>query len=161
MGQLTKDQILEEAAARKDRIREMITREPAPVPYKTILALEGMHDRACRGIIWELEAELGIKYLGTPASKGAKDELPYGLTAATAQLRGKLADNLYQLRMRGKDHSQSGRNELAPQIGLNARQQLRAEERPFAHDWTLSQIERLARALGRDPREFLLQCLTT
>lgn len=161
MGQLTKDQILEEAQARKERIKGYMTREPAPVPYKTILALEGMHDRSCRGIIWEIEAELGIKYLGTPASKAAKDEVPFGLTAATAQLRGKLADNLYQLRMRGKNHSQSGRNEIAPRIGLNARQQVRAEERPFAHDWTLSQIERLARELGRDPREFLLSCLTT
>jgi hypothetical protein len=139
----------------------MITREPAPVPFKTILALEGMHDRSCRGIIWELEAELGIKYFGTPAAKGTKDAMPYGLTMATAGLRGKLADNLYQLRMRGKNHGQSGRNEVAPRVGLNSRQQLRAEERPFAHDWTLSQIERLARELGRDPRELLLSCLTT
>lgn len=160
MGQ-TREQIQEEAQARKDRIREMITRDPAPVAYKTILAMEGMNDRALRGIIWDLEAELGIKYLDTPASKGVKGELPYGLTSATAQLRGKLADSVYQLRMRGKDHGEAGRNELAPRIGLNARQQKRAEERPFAHDWSLSQIERLARELGRDPREFLLSCLTT
>jgi hypothetical protein len=83
------------------------------------------------------------------------------MTSATARLRQKLGDNVYLLRERGKDSSHFGRNEVAPRIGLNNRQQKRAEERPFTHDWTISQIERLARELGRDPMEFILSCLTT
>lgn len=160
MGQITRDNILDEAAARKERIRVMMTQDP-PVPYQQIRLAEGMHDRACRGLIKEIEAELGIRYLGTPLSKGDTKDLPFGLTSATSRLRGRLADYLYQLRERGNNHDKFARNQVAPKIGLNARQQLRAEQAPFSHDWTLSQIERLAVELGEDPREFLLRCLTT
>ena len=160
MGQQTREEIQEEAAARKVRILSFMTQDP-PVPYENIRLMEGMHDRACRQLIKKIEAEEGIVYLGTPASKKPKDALPHGLTGATARLRGKLGDHLYQLRNRGNNHDNFGRNQVAPLIGLNNRQQTRAEQRPFAHDWTLSQIERLARELGRDPVEFLTSCLTT
>lgn len=160
MGQITRDDIQEEAARRKERILAFMTQDP-PVPYNQIKLMEGMHDRACRQIIKELEAEHGLDYLGTPAAKTPKDALPYGLTTATAHLRGRLGDHLYQLRQRGNNHDNFGRNQVAPRVGLNARQQLKAEDRPFGHDWTLSQIERLARELGENPAEFLLKCLTT
>lgn len=160
MGQLTREEIQLEAQRRKERILAYMTQDP-PVPLNQIKLMEGMHDRACRILIQEIEQERGIKYLGSPASKTAKEALPYGLTNATARLRGRLGDHLYQLRERGNNHDNFGRNQVAPQIGLNARQQLRAEQTPFNHDWSLSQIERLARALGENPREFLLKCLTT
>jgi hypothetical protein len=160
MGQLTREDIQEEARARKERILSFITQDP-PVPYNQIRLMEGMHDRACRQLIKEIEDEHGLDYLGTPASKTPKDALPYGLTSSTAHFRGRLGDHLYQLRHRGNNHDNFGRNQVAPRVGLNARQQLKAEERPFAHDWTLSQIERLARELGENPVDFMIKCLTT
>jgi hypothetical protein len=122
--------------------------------------MEGMHERACRAIVKEVEAESGLNYMNE-ASKAPRDAMPYGLTTSTARLRQKLGDNLYALRERGNDSSHFGRNQVAPRVGLNNRQQLKAESRPFAHDWKLSEIERLAREHGRDPVEFLLSCLTT
>lgn len=160
MGQITRDDIQEEAVRRRERILTFITQDP-PVPYNQVMLMEGMHDRACRQIIKELETEHGFKYLGTPGSKTPKDALPYGLTTATTHLRGRLGDHVYQLRQRGNNHDNFGRNEVAPRVGLNARQQQKAENRPFNYDWSLSQIERLARELGENPIDFLLKCITT
>jgi hypothetical protein len=159
MGQLSRDEIQAEAHARKERVLAYMTQDP-PVPLSQIRLMEGMHDRACRQLVKEIEAEHGLDYMGT-WSRAPKDAMPYGLTTSTARLRQKLGDALYALRERGNDSSHFGRNQVAPRVGLNNRQQLKAECRPFAHDWTLSQIERLAREHGRDPMEFLLSCLTT
>jgi hypothetical protein len=159
MGQLTKEEIQSEAQARRDRILAFMQQDP-PVPLTIICQIEGMAERACRAIVKDLEAEHGIEYMNI-SSKASKDAMPYGLTASTARLRQKLGDNLYALRERGNDSSHFGRNQVAPQVGLNNRAQLKAESRPFAYDWKLSEIERLARCHGRDPMEFLLSCLTT
>jgi hypothetical protein len=159
VGQLTREEIQEEARRRKERILAYMTQDP-PVPLAQIRLMEGMHDRACRQVVKEIEAEHGLSYMNE-GSKAPKDAMPFGLSSSTNRLRGRLADHLYQLRNRGNNHDQFGRNQVAPKVGLNNRQQLKAEQTPFAHDWTLSQIERLARELGEDPREFLLKCLTT
>lgn len=159
MGHQTLDDIQGEAKARKARILAFMTQDP-PVPLKNIAAMEGMHERACRVAIKEIEAEHGIDYMNNGSKKTA-DTMPYGLTSATQRLRGRLGDHVYLVRNRGNENSTFGRNQVAPRIGLNNRQQLAAEQRPFTHDWTLSQIERLAREVGENPVEFLLKCLTT
>lgn len=159
MGHLTKDQIQAEAKNRKERILSYMTQDP-PVPLSMICQIEGMAERACRAIVKEVEAEHGLTYMNV-ASKAPNDIMPYGLTSATHRLRQKLGDNLYALRERGNDSSHFGRHQVAPRVGLNNRKQLKAESKPFAHDWKLSEIERLAREHGRDPMEFLLSCLTT
>lgn len=155
---VSKQMIQDGAQRRRERILGYIQQDP-PVPISAILEMEGLSNRSARVIIKELQAEHGIDYLSHRLRK-AKDAMPFGLSPATLRLRQKLGDNLYLLRERGNNSEVQGRNSVAPQLGMNNREQIRAEQRPFNHDWKLSQIERLARELGRDPRELLLACLT-
>ena len=146
-----------EAARRRERILGYIRQEP-PMPLATILEVEGMTNRSVRTIIKELEVEHGIDYLSQRLRK-PREAMPHGLTPATLTLRQRLGDQLYLLRERGQNSEAQGRYTVAPQLGMNNREQIRAEQRPFNHDWKLSQIERLARELGRDPRELIMSCL--
>lgn len=159
MGQVTKEEIKAETQRRRERIHGYMVADP-PLPLPTICEIEGMHPRAGRALVKEIEAEFGLKYMGVH-SRPPRDQVPFGLTAATQRLRQKLADNLYLLRERGKDSNHYIPAEVAARIGLNSRAQLKAKERPFAYDWKISEMERLARELGRDPQEFILSCLTT
>lgn len=63
--------------------------------------------------------------------------LPYGLTEETDALRAQLGGIIAAMSEKGLS-----RQEIAELTGLNKRESHRAERRPFAHDWTLSQIER-------------------
>jgi hypothetical protein len=62
---------------------------------------------------------------------------PYGLTDATDPLRAQLGGIIALM-------SESGlsRDTIAEITGLNKRESYKAERRPFAFDWKLSQIER-------------------
>ncbi len=69
--------------------------------------------------------------------------LPLGLTkAGSLQLRVHLANHLNRVTI-ATGHRPK---EVATLIGVNRAGQRRAEKTPYAHDWTLSQIERLAKA---------------
>lgn len=159
MGSQKQEEISRAAKERRERILQYITANP-PRPLAAIKIAEGMADRSLRLVIKELEQEHGIEYLGKHSRRGKNTDIP-GLTNATTRFRQKLGDQLYLLRERGNDSNQYIRNAIAPQVGLNAQQQIRAEQKPFNHDWTLSQIERLAVQHGRDPVEFMLWCLTS
>ena len=150
--------IMAAASERRERIAGYITQDP-PVPLRTIMQLEGITYYSARMLINEIAKEKGINYMGLKL-RPDRTEMPHGLTPATLRLRQKLGDALYLLKERGVDSNKIPRNSIAPRVGLNMREQLKAEQRPFNHDWSLSQIERLARELNRDPREFLLSCLT-
>lgn len=63
--------------------------------------------------------------------------LPYGLTEETDALRAKLGNMIAEMSEKGLS-----RQQIAEISGLNKRESYRAERRPYAHDWTLSQIER-------------------
>lgn len=160
MGRHSRQEISEQAAERRNRILAYMTQDP-PLPLPTIIKMEGMHDRSCRVIVKELDAEHELGYMANQLRRPYKDDMPHGLTTATSRFRMKLGNYVYMLRERGSDADSLSRGEVASKIGLNNRQQLRAENRPFNHDWTLSQIERLAREHGENPMEFMLKCLTT
>jgi hypothetical protein len=149
----------EYARTRKARILQYITQDP-PVSLYNVMSMEGMSERPLRVVLKELEQEHGVKYLGTAA---ARDDggMPYGLTDASNRLRSNLANALYRVTNPHNEFGFKGRNQVAAEVGLNPREQIRAEQTPFRHNWTLSQIERLARVLGEEPREFLLKCSTT
>lgn len=68
----------------------------------------------------------------------ARLSAPYGLTEETMALRAKLGSIVAEMSEKGLSREQIG--ELT---GLNKRESYRAERRPFNHDWTLSQIERI------------------
>jgi len=158
MNRVSREEIMQAAAERRERIRGYMTQDP-PLSVKQIVELEGMTDRSCRILIREIDKEFSIGYMAMKL-RPDMSATPFGLTPSTLRLRQKLGDHLYMLVERGTEGNKIGRNSVAPRVGLNGREQLRAEQRPFNHDWRLSQIERLARELNRDPREFLLSCLT-
>lgn len=148
------------AEKRRERIYTYMTQDP-PVPLAHIMQMEGLTERPLRKYIRELELEYGITYIHTPGTRGGDSLMPYGLSDATVRFRSNLGDELFKVTGPTNDVGVNGRVDAAPHVGLNPREQIRAEGKPFNHDWTLSQMERLARTLGEDPREFILKCLTT
>lgn len=157
MGMTPREKAKVDAANRRERIITYMQQDP-PVTLCGIATMEGMAERACRLLIKEIEAETGLTYGGSGVRRDP-DELPHGLSAATNALRSYLAGELYTLREKGNRGKSYSRAELAPLIGLNPRSQIRAVNKPFTHDWKLSEIERLAWAMGRDPLELLTACL--
>lgn len=99
---------------------------------------------ALRQIIKKLSQDHGVKY--TPQA----ETMPYGLTPETLTLRMFLGDKLFEVQQK-----MGGRIGATRLTGLNVREQVRAEQRPWSHDWTLSQIERLAHALGTTAKDLL------
>lgn len=64
-------------------------------------------------------------------------QLPFGVTDASHRLRVVLSEYLYRLR----EHNDFAT--VSVLTGLTRNQQLNALNRPFTHNWSLSQIERL------------------
>jgi hypothetical protein len=125
-----------------DRIIEAIK---AGVSRKGIAQREGLNHRVASNIINDLIAKHGLTYV-------PKDDVhAYGTTNETALLRSALGGYLFDLRQQlGGD-----RAEVARLVGLNRRDQVRAEQRPFQHDWKVSEMERLAHATGITLKELL------
>ena len=85
------------------------------------------------------------------ATKG-KDEPEIDPGSLRARMR--LAQLLWSYRDNGGQPLH--RSAVAEALGLPARAQLRAEGKPYTHDWTFDQITRLAEAIG-DTFENLLK----
>jgi len=132
---MNKNEMRAQAAERKARVWEYMNHTP-PLPIREIAAREGATVRYVRHLVKKLEQENGVYYSGW----GLSYKPP--LSEESYHLRSRLADQLYNLLER-----EGGRADVARLVGLNTREQLRAINRPFAHDWTLSQIERLGQAL--------------
>lgn len=64
--------------------------------------------------------------------------MPYGLTDKTSAFRAWLGNIVATMTERGMS-----RDEISRTTGLNKQESHRAERRPYAHDWKLSQIERV------------------
>lgn len=146
-------------AERRERILKFVT-SAEPVAFRNIMRIEGVSDSFLRKLITELEAEHGFKYFGTSASR-VGDQPPVGLTEATFRFRSRLANELYKVAENPGKYGMANRAELASKIGMNSRTQNRAMNNPYDHDWTVSQIERLARLMGEEPWVFLQKCLST
>lgn len=136
---LTRCELKELIQRRTLRIHGYVT-QPQPLCLNEIVAREGTTLCEVCKIIKRLERDRGFQYLGTPAARGVADN---DLAGLARPLRSRLADLLYKL-----SGQYESRDLLAPVLGMNPREQLRALNKPYRHDWTLSQIERLALALG-------------
>ena len=126
--------------ARNIRILDYITGDNQ-LSFRAIQTSEGLSAGLARQKIKELEREHGVSYFGTAAAKGG---VPYGLTDDSRAMRARLSDALHAVARKQPDKAA-----VSALTGLNRREQRRAIERPFRHDWTVSQIERLARLVGR------------
>jgi hypothetical protein len=82
-------------------------------------------------------------------------ELPYGLDERTRRFRYNLGTELYNYRYDNKLHP----NAVASQLGMTTAEQRSAIEKPWGHDWKLSQIQRLADAVGVPFEKFLARIL--
>lgn len=136
---LTREELKDLTQRRTLRILGYVA-QPHPLCLSEIAAREGMTLCKVRKVIVELERDHGFRYLGTPAARGVANN---DLAGLARPLRSRLADLLHKLTMQYES-----RELLAPVLGMNPREQLRAISKPYRHDWTLSQIERLALALG-------------
>lgn len=106
------------------------------------------HDYAYKLMV-QTARKHGLEY--KPHKMSGSTETP-GLTNESKTVRARLGDELYKLEL--------SPGEAALSTGVPLKAQKLARDRPFNHDWTLSQIERLARARGMTFRELLLKaCL--
>jgi len=80
-----------------------------------------------------------------------KDATPFGMTQDSIHLRIHLANALYDaVRSNGWTLT-----EQSARTGLNRSQLIKAMQRPYVHDWSISQIERLANLLDKSVADLL------
>jgi len=135
---------------RDNRLAEFMRQQR---PIAAIAELEGLEADYCRKRCRVVAAERGIVYKPPRPRPEDKAENMYGLSDESKAFRVGLGEILYK-------HRESGQHQLdvARDIGLIQAAQVRATQRPFNHNWTISQIERLAVAVGRPFKEVLLEC---
>lgn len=122
------------------------------VPLTIMAKMVGTHRDYCGDIVQRLCREHGLTYAPTP--EGEKD-LPLGISDQSRPLRAHLGNLIYNLRE--VDHHL----QIAIDTGLTNKAQRKARDHPFAHDWTLGQMERLAKRLNKTFREMMLEALLT
>jgi hypothetical protein len=72
------------------------------------------------------------------------DAQAFGLSDDSIWLRMQLGNMLFQL----QDENQLTPTQVSSTVGLNRLERIAAMQRPWSHNWTLSQISRLAGALS-------------
>lgn len=72
------------------------------------------------------------------------DEVPFGLSDHSMRLRSHLGRVLYDL----TESRNLSNTEASSLTGLNRNELIFAVQRPWSHDWKISQIERLCNAAG-------------
>lgn len=71
-------------------------------------------------------------------------DMPYGLDNESRRLRGRLGDKLWYLQSKLKMEQL----EIAQRVGIPRKLQKKAMEKPNAYNWTLAEMQQLAKALG-------------
>lgn len=87
-----------------------------------------------------------VRELGLTASRTSPHDSIYGLTDKTLLLRTILGGYLVELREQRGNYQP----DISALTGLNARELGAASWHPYKHDWTLSQIERTLKAVGKE-----------
>lgn len=132
--------------SREERIVELLNRG---VPFPQIAQIEGLDIHYATRLCRQIAKKHGISH--TP-NKRRSPNPPEGMTDASASFRTKLGTKLILLK------NQFSTRELAKKTGLNARAQKRATDGSH-HDWTISQLERLAGTLGISFKELVVSTL--
>jgi hypothetical protein len=125
------------AARLTEREERMLAMMALGRPVRTIAQLEGLEHDYCRKLVVKLANDNAVEY--TPDNTLQKSKMPpVGVTEASRRMRSQLGDILHKLA------TASDARTVARQIGMSVRSQKYARETPFNHDWTLSEMERLA-----------------
>ena len=134
---------------REERLRQFIIEQR---PISAIAKLESLDLPYARVLVRRMVKDEGLEYNPPKITRQGKEPI-VGLTEDTRKVRAKLGDYLAAL---GRDH-----RSIALNIGILFRSQQYARDRPFNYDWTLSNIERLARASDIPFKRLMLEALLT
>lgn len=134
---------------REGRLRQFISENR---PVAVIAKLEALDFSYAKLLIRKLVKDEKLDYNPPKITKSGEQPI-VGLTEDSERFRGRLADRLYAL---GDDH-----RAIALGTGIMLRSQKFARDRPFNYDWTVSNLERVARASNKGFRQFMLEALLT
>lgn len=133
-----------ELQQRDDDIAEWMSRQYS---VEVIAELAGVATDYCRKATRRIAAERDIKY--NPEKEAGADEL---LSEDSRLFRSNMAAIVHELRELPDQHPVR----LSRAIGLTQYEQVKAKDRPFTHDYKISQIERIAREKGRSFEEVVI-----
>ncbi len=134
---------------REGRLRQFIAENR---PISAIAKLECLEFNYAKLLVKAIVATEGFDYQPERISKSGSQEI-VGLTEETRHLRGQLGNALARL----KDDPR----EVTLKTGVMFRSLKVARDKPNNFDWSLSQIERLARANDKTFRQLMLESLLT
>jgi hypothetical protein len=138
-----------EREEREQRFLQFIQRND---PVRSVARMEGIDYDYALKLLRKVAKQHGLTYQPSRIRVGGKEEI-VGITDESRPMRARLGDHLYHLNRRP--------TVVARQFGVTARRQKYAQDAPFNYDWSVSQIERLARDAGVDFKTFMLQLLLT
>lgn len=138
---------------RRARIVQYIT---AGAPIGTIAQIEGMDYDNCRKLCLQIAREDNLAY--RPEDRQGAPIYALGIDERNAELRRRLGDTLYGY-VAPTPRTQRNPSMVGRATGIPPREQRRAWEKPFSHDWTISEITRLAESLGEQFTPFMLRHL--
>lgn len=134
---------------REDRLETFIRQKR---PVRAVAALEGIDHHYALRLLRQVARDRGLEFQPRRVPNPGKEPI-LGLTEASKILRSRLGDTLYSLDL--------SRAEAALKIGIGAKAYDRARDTPFNHDWSLSQIERLAQEADVPLKMLFLRILLT
>lgn len=133
--------------SREQRLLEFVREK---IPVRTVALMEVIDPDYAYKLLRKVASDHGLDY-APGRNSGSTPKIIPGLTEQSQLLRSRLADRLYDLNLSVQ--------EAALRIGIKAKAQQSAKDRPFNYDWSLSQIERLATEAGVPFKTLLLQAL--
>lgn len=126
------------------------------IPVSNIQIILGMNERTVRREIARLCKEFDLDY--APPAEGGRGVFIPRTEPSTTRLRVALYNWLTSFREAFTP--QLTDRELAIATGMNVRAVRHAMNRPYTHDWTLTEISRAAASMGMTLETLLEDCLT-
>lgn len=139
-------------AERRARILHFVMEQ---TPFRSIAAMEGMDYDACRKLCAQIAREAGVVF---DVEGRAAAPVVTGINDSNAQFRRRLGDALHEYCRPNPRHERNP-SMVGKAVGIPPKSQRRAWEKPFSHDWQLSQMTRLAEARGESFRQLMLRSL--
>lgn len=115
----------------------------------------GYHEQTVRRVVREICVKHGLTH--TPEEGGRGNHI-----SATTPETYRLRVNLHNWVVAYREHwpMRLTDRQIATTTGMTSRGVKRVENRPHDHDWSISQIARLATAVGMTVEQLLLDCVT-
>jgi hypothetical protein len=114
---------------------------------RSIAQREGFEEDYVKKLRHQIAAQEGLTI-----NEGISDAVPFGFTKSGDRFRARMGDLVHEMLNKRGRHPM----ELARDFGLTQTQQRTAAETPFHHNWTMSQLERLAAHEGVSFTQFML-----